>query len=226
MICIIPARGGSKRIPGKNIKDFLGKPLIAYSIEAALNSKVFSEVIVSTDDEMIANVAREFGASVPFFRDASLSDDYATSTDVIKDAIRRVNSSFSDVCCLYATAPLITAEILKEATALFKKQEGKFLFSATAFDFPIQRAIKLDENARVSMLYPQFEKTRSQDLEPAFHDAGAFYFGKKEAWLECSALFAPHSKAYLLPRNLVCDIDTLEDFEFAKKLYLINNGKI
>ena len=226
MICIIPARGGSKRIPGKNIKDFLGKPLIAYSIEAALNSKVFSEVIVSTDDEMIANVAREFGASVPFFRDASLSDDYATSTDVIKDAIRRVNSSFSDVCCLYATAPLIRAEILKEAAGEFKKHEYKFLFSATAFDFPIQRAIKLDENARVSMFYPQFEKTRSQDLEPAFHDAGAFYFGKKEAWLACSALFAPHSKAYLLPRNLVCDIDTLEDFEFAKKLYLINNGKI
>ena len=226
MICIIPARGGSKRIPGKNIKDFLGKPLIAYSIEAALNSKVFSEVIVSTDDEMIANVAREFGASVPFFRDASLSDDYATSTDVIKDAIGRVNSGFGDVCCLYATAPLITAEILKDAAGEFKKQECKFLFSATAFDFPIQRAIKLDENASVSMFYPQFEKTRSQDLEPAFHDAGAFYFGKKEAWLECSALFAPHSKAYLLPRNLVYDIDTLEDFEFAKKLYLINNGKI
>ena len=226
MICIIPARGGSKRIPGKNIKDFLGKPLIAYSIEAALNSKVFSEVIVSTDDEMIANVAREFGASVPFFREASLSDDYATSTDVIKDAIRRANSSFSDVCCLYATAPLITAEILKEAASEFKKDGCKFLFSATAFDFPIQRAIKLDENARVSMFYPQFERTRSQDLEPAFHDAGAFYFGKKEAWLECSAIFAPHSKAYLLPRNLVCDIDTIEDFEFAKKLYLINNGKI
>lgn len=226
MICIIPARGGSKRIPGKNIKDFLGKPLIAYSIESALNSKVFSDVIVSTDDEMIANVAREFGASVPFFREANLSDDYATSTDVIKDAIRRANSSFSDVCCLYATAPLITAEILKEAASEFKKDECKFLFSATAFDFPIQRAIKLDENARVSMFYPQFERTRSQDLEPAFHDAGAFYFGKKEAWLECSAIFAPHSKAYLLPRNLVCDIDTIEDFEFAKKLYLINNGKI
>ena len=226
MICIIPARGGSKRTVGKNIKDFLGKPLIAYRIESALNSKVFSDVIVSTDDEAIANVAREFGASVPFFRDASLSDDYATSTDVIKDVIRRVNSSFSDVCCLYATAPLITAEILKEAASEFKKDECKFLFSATAFDFPIQRAIKLDENARVSMFYPQFERTRSQDLEPAFHDAGAFYFGKKEAWLECSAIFAPHSKAYLLPRNLVCDIDTLEDFEFAKKLYLINNGKI
>ena len=224
MICIIPARGGSKRIPGKNIKDFLGKPLIAYSIESALNSKVFNEVIVSTDDEMIANVAREFGASVPFFREASLSDDYATSTDVIKDAIRRANSSFSDVCCLYATAPLITAEILKEAAGEFKKDECKFLFSATAFDFPIQRAIKLDQNARVSMFYPQFERTRSQDLEPAFHDAGAFYFGKKEAWLQCSAIFAPHSKAYLLPRNLVCDIDTLEDFEFAKKLYLINYG--
>ena len=226
MICIIPARGGSKRIPGKNIKDFLGKPLIAYSIEAALNSKVFSEVIVSTDDEAIANVAREFGASVPFFREASLSDDYATSTDVIKDAISRVNSSFSDVCCLYATAPLVTAEILKEAASEFKKDECKFFFSATAFDFPIQRAIKLDENARVSMFYPRFERTRSQDLEPAFHDAGAFYFGKKEAWLECSAIFAPHSKAYLLPRNLVCDIDTLEDFEFAKKLYLVNSGKI
>ena len=220
-LCVIPARGGSKRIPRKNVKDFLGKPLIAYSIEAALNSGVFECVIVSTDDTEIANVAVKFGAQVPFMRDASLSDDYATSSDAVADAATRLDG-YSYVCCLYATAPLITGEILREAYGKFEESECEFLFSATEFSFPIQRAIRLGKDGAASMFYPQFALTRSQDLERAYHDAGAFYFGRREAWLEKKPIFAPHSRAFLLPRNLVCDIDTPEDFEFAQKLYRIN----
>ena len=220
-LCVIPARGGSKRIPRKNVKDFLGKPLIAYSIEAALNSGVFERVIVSTDDALIADVAVKFGAQVPFMRDAALSDDYATSSDTVVDAATRLGG-YPYVCCLYATAPLITGEILREAYGNFEEAECEFLFSATEFGFPIQRAIRLGEDGAVSMFYPQFALTRSQDLERAYHDAGAFYFGRREAWLEKKTIFAPHSRAFLLPRNLVCDIDTPEDFEFAQKLYEIN----
>ena len=220
-LCVIPARGGSKRIPRKNVKDFLGKPLIAYSIEAALNSGVFERVIVSTDDTEIADVAVKFGAQVPFMRDAALSDDYATSSDAVLDAAARLGG-YSRVCCLYATAPLITGEILREAYGKFEEAECEFLFSATEFSFPIQRAIRLSKDGAVSMFYPQFALTRSQDLERAYHDAGAFYFGRREAWLEKKPIFAPYSRAFLLPRNLVCDIDTPEDFEFAQKLYEIN----
>lgn len=220
-LCVIPARGGSKRIPRKNVKDFLGKPLIAYSIEAALNSGVFERVIVSTDDAEIADVAVKFGAQVPFVRDAALSDDYATSSDAVADAATRLGG-YAHVCCLYATAPLITGEILREAYGKFEEAECEFLFSATEFSFPIQRAIRLSKDGAVNMFYPQFALTRSQDLEQAYHDAGAFYFGRREAWLEKKQIFAPHSRAFLLPRNLVCDIDTPEDFEFAQKLYRIN----
>ncbi|MBE2984078.1 pseudaminic acid cytidylyltransferase [Campylobacter sp. RM9344] len=221
-LCVIPARGGSKRIPHKNIKVFLGKPLIAYSIEAAINSGVFDEIIVSTDDEAIAKVAREFGAKTPFMREPKLSDDYATTSAVIKDACMKMGEEFKCICCLYATAPLLTGEILKQAHTKFIGENPEFLFSACEFSFPIQRAIKLDENGRVSMFYPQHLKTRSQDLERAYHDAGQFYFGRREAWLEDKAIFAPHSQAFVLERNLVCDIDTMDDFEFAKKLYKIN----
>ena len=220
-LCIIPARGGSKRIPRKNVKDFLGKPLIAYSIEAALNSGVFERVIVSTDDAEIAGVAVKFDAQVPFMRDAALSDDYATSSDAVADAARRLGG-YAHVCCLYATAPLITGEILREAYGKFEEAGCEFLFSAAEFSFPIQRAMRLEQNGAVNMFYPQFALTRSQDLERAYHDAGAFYFGRCEAWLEKKPIFAPHSRAFLLPRNLVCDIDTPEDFEFAQKLYEIN----
>lgn len=220
-LCVIPARGGSKRIPRKNVKDFLGKPLIAYSIEAALNSGVFERVIVSTDDAEIADVAVKFGAQVPFIRDAVLSDDYATSSDAVADAATRLGG-YAHVCCLYATAPLITGEILREAYGKFEDAKCEFLFSATEFSFPVQRAIRLSKDGAVSMFYPQFALTRSQDLERAYHDAGAFYFGRREAWLEKKPIFAPHSRAFLLPRNLVCDIDTPEDFKFAQKLYRIN----
>lgn len=221
-LCIIPARGGSKRIPHKNIKDFLGKPLIAYSIEAALNSGAFDEVIVSTDDDGIASVAREFGAKTPFMRAANLSDDYATTSDVIKDACERMGDEFGFVCCLYATAPLLTPQILREASEKFRSSDCEFLFSACEFAYPIQRALRLSTDGSVSMFEPSNLLVRSQDLEPAYHDAGQFYFGRREAWLGGAPIFAPHSRAFVLPRNLVCDIDTTADFEFAKKLYKIN----
>lgn len=221
-LCIIPARGGSKRIPKKNIIDFLGKPLIAYSIESALGSGIFDEVIISSNDEEIIKVACEFGAKAPFVRDEKLSDDYTASTEVIKNAIELLTQKgeiYDNVCCLYATAPLISSEILKKAFEKFLENESKFLFSATEFDYPIQRAFHLDEKNQVYMFDESFYKSRSQDLIKAYHDAGAFYFGKSKAWLETHFMFKPHSSVYLLPRNLVCDIDTLEDLEFAKILY-------
>ena len=226
-LCIIPARGGSKRIPHKNIVDFCGKPLIARSIENALNSGIFDEVIVSSDDEKIIQVALNFGAKVPFVRDKSLSDDYASSTEAIKDAIKRLEISgqkYDNVCCLYATAPLISAEILKQAFDEFIKNKTKFLFAAGEFNSPIQRAFKLVEN-KVYMFDESKYFTRSQDLTRAFYDAGAFYFGTSLAWLEEEIMFKPYSSVFLLAKNLVCDIDTLEDLEFAKKLFLINQGE-
>lgn len=225
-ICIIPARGGSKRIPRKNVINFAGKPLIAHSIENALNSGIFDEVVVSTDDEEIASVAKDFRASVPFMRPKELSDDYSSSSAVITHAIKelaQMGREFASVCCLYATAPLIDSEILRRAFTEFKSEECEFLFGVCVFDYPIQRAFMLDEKKRVQMFDESKYYARSQDLTPAFHDAGAFYFGKTSAWLEEKMTFKPYSKAFLLPRNLVCDIDTMQDLEFAKILFEIKN---
>lgn len=221
-LCIIPARGGSKRIPKKNIIDFLGKPLIAYSIENALNSGIFDEIIISSDDEEIIKIACKYGAKAPFVRDERLSDDHSSSTEVIKNAIEilaQKGQIYDNVCVLYATAPLIDGEILQKAFKKFLENKSEFLFSATEFDYPIQRAFYLDEKNQVHMFDEKFYHMRSQDLTKAYHDAGAFYFGKSKAWLENNFLFKPYSSVHLLPRSLVCDIDTLEDLEFAKILY-------
>lgn len=226
-LCVIPARGGSKRIPRKNVVDFAGKPLIAHSIENALNSGVFDEVIVSTDDEQIASVAKAYKASVPFMRPKELCDDFISSNAAITHAIKEFSKKgleFSSVCCLYATAPLIDSGLLRQAYAEFKDDECEFLFSACAFDYPIQRAFTLDNEKRVSMFDESKYYARSQDLTPAFHDAGAFYFGKSSAWLEEKMTFKPYAKAFLLPRNLVCDIDTMQDLEFAKILFDIKQN--
>ncbi|EGR0671304.1 pseudaminic acid cytidylyltransferase [Vibrio vulnificus] len=223
-IAIIPARGGSKRIPRKNIKAFHGKPMIAYSIEAALASGCFDKVIVSTDDEEIAAVAVDHGAEVPFLRPAEISDDYATTMDVMAHAIHCCQSEGWDVeavCCLYATAPFVLPEDLQQGYALLRDSNVQFTFSATSFPFPIQRAIKLDEFGSVSMFSPENEKVRSQDLEEAYHDAGQFYWGKASAFLAKLSIFSPHSKAVLLPRNRVQDIDTPEDWELAESLYSV-----
>ncbi|KAA6227507.1 MULTISPECIES: pseudaminic acid cytidylyltransferase [unclassified Campylobacter] len=227
-ICIIPARGGSKRIPRKNIIDFCGKPLLAYSVENALNSKIFDEIFVSSDDDEILQTGIKFGAKA-LLRDENLSDDYTTSSQVIKENIKKLIESgenLDSVCCLYATAPLINADILKKAFERFKENKSKFLFAATEFDYPIQRAFKLDENFQVSMFDERYYNSRSQDLTKAYHDSGAFYFGKASEWLSENIMFRPHSSVFLLPKKLVCDIDTMQDLEFAKLLYKANYENI
>ena len=221
-VAIIPARGGSKRIPRKNIKYFHGKPMIAYSIEAAVASRCFDKVIVSTDDAEIAEVAKQYGAEVPFLRPSDLSDDYATTMDVMQHAIIWCTDNRWDidaVCCLYATAPFVTPGYLQQGLDKLNQGGFEFVFSAATFPFPIQRAIKISPEGEVSMFSPENEQVRSQDLEEAYHDAGQFYWGKTKAFLEKKAIFTNHSSVVLLPRNRVQDIDTPEDWDLAEALY-------
>lgn len=221
-ICIIPARGGSKRIPRKNIKEFHGKPLIAYSIEAAKKAGCFDRVIVSTDDEEIAKVARDWGAETPFVRPKAIADDYATTMDVIQHAIEWCENQawqLSYVCCVYATAPFVQPDDINQGLSLLKKPGIEYAFAATSFAFPIQRAFYLDETEHVNMFQPEHLNTRSQDLVEAYHDAGQFYWGKVAAFKAKLPFFAPHSKPILLPRKRVQDIDTLEDWDIAEIMY-------
>ena len=223
-IAIIPARGGSKRIPRKNIKEFHGKPLIAYSIEAAKASRCFDRIIVSTDDIEIAEVAKQYGAQVPFIRPAEISDDFATTMDVMQHAIKYCTEQGYEpnlVCCIYATAPFLLPEYLQQGAAEFKDDTIEYAFSATSFPFPIQRAIKLTDTGRVNMFYREYADTRSQDLTEAYHDAGQFYWGNASAFSQGKAIFAEHSKAVLLPRKRVQDIDTPEDWELAEALFSV-----
>ena len=221
-IAIIPARGGSKRIPRKNIKSFHGKPIIAYSIEAAKKSKCFDKIIVSTDDQEIMQVALEYGAEVPFIRPQEIADDHATTLAVIKHALTWcINEKWNidKVCCIYPTAPFLLPEDIQKGLQKLSQPNIEYAFSATSFAFPIQRAISLNANETISMLYPEHEKTRSQDLQQAYHDAGQFYWGKASAFLSEKAIFDNHSTAIILPRNRVQDIDTFEDWEFAESLF-------
>ncbi|HMW49222.1 MAG TPA: pseudaminic acid cytidylyltransferase [Cellvibrionaceae bacterium] len=221
-VAVIPARGGSKRIPRKNIKPFLGQPIIHYAIKAALESELFDLVLCSTDDAEIAQVAIGAGAQVPFVRPADIADDHAITADVIAHAISFLQSNgqpVESVCCLYATAAFVTAEQLQQACTVFERERCDFVFSATAFDFPIQRAIYLTAEGRVEMFYPEYALTRSQDLTPAFHDAGQFYWGSATAWLEKRRIFSPNSAAFIVPSHEVQDIDTLEDWRRAELLY-------
>lgn len=223
-IAIIPARGGSKRIPRKNIKAFHGKPMIAYSIEAAQKSGCFDRIIVSTDDQEIADAALKYGAEVPFLRPADIADDYATTMDVMVHAIQylaKENISPEFVCCIYATAPFILADDLRKGLGILNEPNVEYAFSATSFPFPIQRAIKLTEQGDVEMFSEQYADTRSQDLVEAYHDAGQFYWGKTSAFLARKAIFAEHSKVVLLPRKRVQDIDTVEDWELAEALFAV-----
>lgn len=223
-IAIIPARGGSKRIPRKNIKEFHGKPMIAYSIEAAQKSGCFDRIIVSTDDQEIADVALEYGAEVPFLRPANISDDYSTTMDVIQHSIQwceSQNMTIDFLCCIYATAPFVLPSDLSAGLEAVSAPSIEYAFSATSFAFPIQRAISLNENGTVKMFQPEHLNTRSQDLEEAYHDAGQFYWGKVSAFKAGSPFFSPCSKAILLPRKRVQDVDTLEDWELAEALYAV-----
>lgn len=217
-LCVIPARGGSKRIPRKNIKDFCGKPMIAWSIETALNSGCFDEVIVSTDDAEIADIAVSYGAKVPFIRPSHLSDDFATTVDVMKHAVNFYKINGNDVqyvCCIYATAPFLNIQDLQLGMQKIQQLNLDYVFSATNYVFPIQRAIKI-KNERVKMLNPEAFNIRSQDLEEVWHDAGQFYWGTTQAWLEKKKIFDERSSIVALPHYRVQDIDTIADWQRAE----------
>ena len=220
VICIIPARGGSKRVPKKNIKLFHGKPLIAYSIEVALESKLFDRVIVSTDNKEIAKVAREYGAEVPFLRPAELSDDYSSSGDAVNHAIAYLQEQGEDieyVCTIYATAPFLQKEYLIEGFEKLKNSNAHQAFSVTSMPFPIQRTFKIVDG-RCEMFTPEYFSARSQDLEEAYQDAGQFYWQNLKVTPK-DIPFGKDSIPIILPRYLVQDIDTLEDFKRAELMY-------
>ena len=218
-LAIIPARGGSKRIPRKNIKLFSGKPMIAWSIDAARASGLFDHIVVSTDDVEISAVAKAYGAEVPFMRPPALSDDYTGTSAVVAHAIQwyRAQGDMPDpVCCIYATAPFVNAADLQRGLQMLADSDSDFAFSVTSFAFPIQRAIKLTEEGRVQMFQPEHFNTRSQDLEQAFHDAGQFYWGRAAAWIADKPIFSSDAMPVILPRHRVQDIDTPEDWERAE----------
>lgn len=222
-IAIIPARGGSKRIPHKNSKDFLGKPLIAYSIEKALESKLFEHIFVSTDDEEIAKIAKKYGAKVPFMRSNTLADDFTSSGDVVQDAItqlKKLGYKFDLVCTLYATAPLLQVKYLKEGLEKLKNSDAHMAFSVTSMPFPIQRTFKLTEDGRCEMFWPENFYKRSQDLEEAYQDAGQFYWENINI-PQTDLPFGKESIPIILPRHLVQDIDTLEDWKRAEFMYKV-----
>jgi len=212
-LCIIPARGGSKRIPRKNIRDFLGKPIIAYSIEVALKSGLFEEVMVSTDDKEIAEVARKHGAKVPFMRSKKAADDFATLADVVDEVLagyKKEAVMFDYICCILPTAPLITLENLKKGLNLLAQSTADSSKPLVRFSYPIQRAVRL-LNGKTEMFYPEHKTTRSQDLEPAFHDAGQFYWMRFE-----NGLRGEKKLGFEVSETEAQDIDTIDDWKLAE----------
>jgi N-acylneuraminate cytidylyltransferase len=225
-IAIIPARGGSKRIPRKNIKDFLGKPMIAYSIDVAKQSGCFDRIVVSTDDDEIASIAKVYGAEVPFLRPADVSDDYATTIDVIQHAIIELELNEQDnICCIYATAPFIEVDKLLDGLSLMQVHKLDYAYSATEFSFPIQRAFYLNDAGKVSMFYPEYFNTRSQDLTKAYHDAGQFYWGRYDAYKQGIPFFSENTMPVILDVSKVQDIDTSSDWQRAELIYNLNSAK-
>lgn len=222
-VAIIPARGGSQRIPGKNIRLFNGLPMMAWSIRAALESGCFDRVLVSTDSAEIAAVAREFGAETPFVRPPELSDAHTGTGPVVAHAVRWLQEqgvTFQWVCCVYATAPFLQPDDLQAGLrALQAAPERYYAFAVTSFAFPIQRALRRFSDGGTAPFFPEYVPSRSQDLEPAWHDAGQYYWARPEAYLESIPLFSEHSIAMPLPRHRVLDIDTPEDWEHAELLH-------
>lgn len=221
-IAVIPARGGSKRVPKKNIRSFCGRPIISYSINAALSSGCFDEVIVSTDDEEISEVARQYGAKVPFVRPDNLAGDFACTSSVVAHAIDWLESEDYEpgfVCCIYATAPFLREADLKNGLALIVGVDVDYVFTATTYQFPLQRAFRLAEGKTCKMLDPDHANTRSQDLEEFYHDAGQFYWGHSKTWLNRAPIFLSKSIPVILPRYRVQDIDTLEDWKQAELMF-------
>ena len=221
-IAVIPARGGSKRIPRKNIRPFCGVPMIVHSIQVALNSGLFVHVVVSTDDQEIADVALRYGALVPFRRPDHLADDHATTLDVMAHAVHSCETlgwAAQRYCCLYATAPFVTEPDLRRGLEAVSKPGVSYAFSATRFEFPVQRAVKISVDGTVAPAWPEFIAARSQDLEPMFHDAGQFYWGQAAAFASKASFFAAHSRAIILPGYRVQDIDDEEDWHRAELMH-------
>ena len=222
-VAIIPARGGSKRIPRKNIKQFFGKPMIAWSIEAAQKTGIFDRIIVSTDDKEIASIAKEWGAEVPFMRPDELSEDHTATIPVIAHAVDWLleqGEKLDAICCIYATAPFVDAKDIATGYAELISDNWAYTFSVTDFSAPIFRSFKLSDSGGVEMFYPEHFNTRSQDLPEAFHDAGQFYWGTTESWLDGKIFFSNESKPILIPRWRVQDIDTPSDWLRAEKIAL------
>lgn len=223
-IAIIPARGGSKRIPRKNIRTFAGLPIIAHSIKAAQEAGIFDRILVSTDDEEIADVAKTYGAEIPFIRPKVLSDDHTATIPVIAHAIQmlQTNGDIIDAaCCIYATAPFVRAEDIKSAHEAMLVHRKSYAFPVTTFPFPIFRGVKRDEEGNIEMFWPEHFATRSQDLPEAYHDVGQFYWGTPSAWLSGKPIFSDAATTIVLPRHLVQDIDTPEDWKRAELMYKV-----
>jgi pseudaminic acid cytidylyltransferase len=223
-VAVIPARGGSKRIPRKNIRAFAGQPMIAHSILCALRSGLFDRVIVSTDDEEIGAVSRTHGAEVPFVRPRELSDDYTGTHAVVAHAVRWLHDDGDHpdaICCLYATAPFLREADLAAGLARLRSGDWDFVFAATTFGFPIFRSFRVKESGSVEMFFPEHFDTRSQDLTEALHDAGQFYWGRPDAWLDNPRLFGERSSIVKIASSRVQDIDTLEDWDRAEVLWRV-----
>lgn len=230
IIAVIPARGGSKRIPGKNIRDFCGKPIIQYSIEAAGDSGVFDRIIVSTDCDEIAAIATQCGAEVPFTRPAELSDSFTTTTPVVQHAIRMVDSGENPVeyaCCIYGCAPFVTGQNLRTGLNQLKRHpSAEFSLPITTFPYPIFRSLRRKHGQECEMVYPEHESTRSQDLPEAWHDAGQFYWSDKSTWMKLiGGILSAKLVGIPIPRYCVQDIDTPEDWERAELMYELLSSK-
>lgn len=226
-IAIIPARGGSKRIPRKNIKEFCGKPMIAYAITAAKASGLFDHIVVSTDDEEIAQIARAWGAETPFVRPAELANDFTATVPVIAHAIeacRNLGWIFDYVCCIYPGVPFIQIDDLRGAHTSLSRGEADYCFPVTEYPSAIQRALKRLSNGKMQPFFPEFELTRTQDLESAYYDAGQFYWGRVEAWLTNPKIHKSGA-GYAIPSWRVVDIDTPDDWERAEILAPIIMGR-
>jgi pseudaminic acid cytidylyltransferase len=221
-VAIITARGGSKRIPRKNIKYFLGKPIIAYSIEAALNAGCFDEVMVSTDDNEIAEIAIQLGAKVPFLRSSTSSNDFATTAEVIVEVLnsyKQIGRNFSEACCIYPTAPFVDSKKLKNAMELLRSSDSDSVIPVTEFSFPILRSFKMDENSKVEFNWPENALKRSQDLPKAYHDCGQFYCINVQRFLQHKKLVTDNTSAIVMPNTEVQDIDNEEDWTLAEIKY-------
>jgi pseudaminic acid cytidylyltransferase len=228
-IAVIPARGGSKRIPRKNIKLFHGLPVIAYAINAAKLSGVFEEIIVSTDDEEIAEIAISFGATIPWMRPKNLSEDYVTTVSVMQDAVNKLKCSLNDlefVCCIYPATPLLQPNFISQGLQILRDGDWEYVFSASRVETPPERFFSLDSSNRVKMHFPNHEGTRTQDFSPSYHDAGQFYFGRSSSWESGLEIFSSKSTVVEIPRGLSVDVDTLDDWHYAEDLFAMQRMEL